>query len=137
MSLSLASLDTMPFSVWKLFTYSTIKREVFNDMQRVYELTPLKVVKAYTARCLTYGEVCWRITSRFETLVDALDTIYKEKRGPDVKGFRDTLLLPQNICMLLLVAELLVPINYFSKFLQTRSLNYSSTKNKLESTINI
>ena len=37
--------------------------------------------------------------------------------------------------MLLHVAELLVPINYFSKFLQTRCLNYSSIRNKLGSVI--
>ena len=67
--------------------------------------------------------------------MDALDAIYNEKRYPDVKGVRDALLQPQNICMLLLVAELLVPINYFSNFLQTRSLNYSSIKNKLGSVI--
>ena len=80
-------------------------------------------------------EASWRIISQFEPLVDAFDAIYNEKRCPDVKGVRDTLLQPQNICMLLLVAELLVPINYFSKFLQTRSLNYSSIKNKLGSVI--
>ena len=39
--------------------------------------------------------------------------------------------------MLLLVTELLVPINYFFKFLQTRSLNYSSLKNKLGSVIEL
>ena len=65
--------------------------------------------------------------------MDALDAIYDEKRCLNVKGVRDTLLQPQNICMVLLVAELLVPINYFSKFLQTRSLNYSSSKNRLGS----
>ena len=63
--------------------------------------------------------------------MNALDAIYNEKRCPDVKGVRDALLQPQNICMLLLVAELLVPINYFSKFFQTRCLNYSSITNKL------
>ena len=125
----------MLLSVWKLFKYSTIKKEVFNDMQRVYELTPLNVIKACTTRWLTHGEACWRIISRFEPLVDALDAIYNEKRCPNVKGVRDALLQPQNICMLLLVAELLVPINYFSKFLQTRSLNYSSIKNNLGSVI--
>ena len=65
--------------------------------------------------------------------MDALDATYNEKRCPDVKGVRDALLQPQNICILLLVAELQAPINYFSKFLQTRSLNYSSIKNKLGS----
>ena len=128
-------LDTMLLSVWKLFRYSTIKKEVFNNMQHVYELNPLKVIKAFTIRWFMHGEACWRIISQFESLVDALDAIYNEKRCPDVKAVRDTPLLPQNICMLLVVAELLVPINYFSKFLQTRTLNYSSIKNKLGSFI--
>ena len=132
---SLVSLDTMLLSVWKLFKYSTIKKEVFNDMQRVYELTSLKVIKACTTRWLTHGEACWRIISRFEPLVDVLDAIYNEKRCPDMKGVRNALLQPQNIFMLLLVAELLAPINYFSNFLQTTSLNYSSIKNKLGSVI--
>ena len=86
-------------------------------MQRVYELTPLKAIKACTTQWLTHGEAWWRIISQFEPLVDALDAIYNEKRCPDMKGVRDTLLQPQNICMPLLVTELLVPINYFSKFL--------------------
>ena len=69
--------------------------------------------------------------------MDALDAIYNKKVCPDVKGVRDALLLPKNICMLLLVAKLLASINYFSKFLQTRSLNYSSIKNNLGSVIEL
>ena len=56
---SLVPLDTMLLSVWKLFKYSTIKKDVFNDMQRVYELTPLKVIKACTTRWLTHGEASY------------------------------------------------------------------------------
>ena len=117
------------------FKYSTIKKEVSNNMKRVYELTPLKVIKACTTQWLTHCEACWRNISRSEPLVDALDAIYNEKRCPDMTGVRDALLQPQNICMLLFVAELLVSINYFSKFLQTRSLNCSFIKNKLGSVI--
>ena len=69
---------------------------------------------------------------RFELLVHALDAIYNEKRCPDVKGVRDALLQPQNICMLLLVVEVLVPINYFSKFLQTRSLQFTISARNLQ-----
>ena len=129
------ALDAMLLSVWKMFKYSTIKNEVFADMQWVYELTPLKVLKACTTRWLTHGEACWRIISRFEPLIDALDSIYTASKSPDVKGVRDALLLPANISMLLLVAVVLVPINYFSKFLQTKSLNYVSVKSKLEKLI--
>ena len=131
---SLVSLDAMLLSVWKLFKYSTIKKEVFNDMQHVYALIPLKVIKACTTRWLTHDKACWRIILRFEPLVDLLDAVYNEKRCVDVKGVRDAHLQPQSICMALLVGELLVPINYFSNFLQT-SLNYSSIKNKLGSVI--
>ena len=48
-------------------------------------------------------------------------------------GVRDAFLPPQNICMLLLVVDLLVQINYFSRLLQTRSLSYFFIKNKLGS----
>ena len=37
--------------------------------------------------------------------------------------------------LLLLIAELLVPTNHFSKFIQIRSLNYSSIKSKFGSVI--
>ena len=56
---SLVPLDTMLLYVWKLFKYSTMKKEVFNDMQRVYELTPLKVIKACTTQSLTHGEASY------------------------------------------------------------------------------
>ena len=55
---SLVSLDTMLLSVWKLFKYSTIKKEVFNNMQYIYELTLLKVIKVCTTRWLRHGEAC-------------------------------------------------------------------------------
>ena len=100
-------------------------------MKHVYELTPIKVIKACTTQWLTHCEACWRNISRSEPLVDALDAIYNEKRCPDVTRVRDALLQPQNICMLLFVAEFC----YFSKSLQIRSLNCSSIKNKLGSVI--
>ena len=69
-------------------------------------------------RDLSHWWICWM---QFTT-----------KKMPVCEGVRNALLQPQKICMPLLVAELLAPINYFSKFLQT-SLNYSSIKNKLGS----
>ena len=112
---SLLSLDTMLLFVWKLFKYSTIKKEVFNDMQRVYELTPLKVIKACPTSWVTHGEARWRIIW-FEPLVDALDAIYNKKRCPDVKWVRDTLLQLQNICFYLLQSYWCQPITSPSSY---------------------
>ena len=50
--------------------------------------------------------------------MDLLDAIYNEKRWLDVKGVRDALLQRQNICMPLLVAELLVSITSPSSYKQ-------------------
>ena len=44
-----------------LCSFLTIKKEVFNDMQHVYELTPLKIIKVCTTWWLTHGEACLRI----------------------------------------------------------------------------
>ena len=45
-----------------------------------------------------------------------------ERGDAEAKGVRDQLLQPEIICMLLLLAEVLSPINIFSKYLQTSTL---------------
>ena len=70
--------------------------------------------------------------TRFKPLVAALDAIYKDKEDLDAKCIRDILLTPDIILMLLLLAELLVPINNFCKFLQMRNLNYSLVMTKYQ-----
>ena len=74
-----------------------IRKEFFNIMQHVYELNPLKAIKACTTWLLTHGEACWTIPW-FELLVDALKAIYNEKRCPDVQWV--TWFLPT--CLLIL-----------------------------------
>ena len=45
---------------------------------------------------------------------------------------QDELLRPNTVLMLLLLADILVPINKFSKFLQTESLDYTLLPFKLD-----
>ena len=89
---TLVSLDKLLLSIWKFFEYSSIKQAVFDDAQKVLEQKPLKILKACTTRWLTHGETCNRVISRYEPLVNALDTIYYERRDPESKGIRDLLL---------------------------------------------
>ena len=72
---------------------------------------------------------------RFKPLIVALDTIFHEKNDPEAKGVRDQLLSPNMILILLLLAELLVPVNKFCKFLQTRNINYSLVMTKFKHVI--
>ena len=65
-------------------------------------------------------------------MIAALDDLTNEKCDEDAKGIRDQLLSPMSVLMLLLLAELLVPINNFCRFLQTRNLNYSLIMSKFQ-----
>ena len=58
-------------------------------------------------------------------MIAALDTLTNDKRDKDAKGIRDQMLSSTSILMLLLLAEVLVSINNFCRFLQTRNLNYN------------
>ena len=84
----------------------------------------MKIIKAAMTEWLTDGESYARITSRSEPLIEALDVIYFEKKGAEVKGVSDLLLDPDLVCMLLLLLEVLVPVNILSKFLQRSMLFY-------------
>ena len=123
---TLTKLDGLLISIWKIFHFSTIKQSVFENAQVEYDLKPTKIIKAAVTRWLTHGEACARVISRFHPLIDALDAVYLDKGDAEAKGVRDILLDPDIICMLLLLAEVLSPINMFSKFLQTGTLIYSS-----------
>ena len=129
-------LDVLLLSLWKIFKFSTVKQAVFENAQTLRDLPPLKILKACTTRWLTHGDTSVRVISRFKAVVESLDTIFIEKRDPEAKGIRDQLLSPNLIMMLLLLAEVLAPINLFCKFLQTRNLNYSLVMNRYQRVIN-
>ena len=74
---------------------------------------------------------CARIISIFEPLIDGLDVIYFEKKDTKAKGVCDFLLDPDLVCMLLLLSEVLAPINILSKFLQASTLFYCSVTEKV------
>ena len=79
---------------------------------------------------LTHSETSICIINHFKPLVVALDALFKDKEDPEAKGIRNLLLDPQKILMLLLLVEVLLPINISCKFLQTCNLNYSLVMRK-------
>ena len=132
----LNELDGLLISLWKTFKFSSIKQAIFEDAQAQHDLKPMKIIKAVVTRWLTHGESCARVISRFEPLIEALDSIFMERADAEAKGVRDLLLEPDILCTLLLLAEVLAPINIFSKFLQTSTLLYCSVTAKLERLLN-
>ena len=117
-------------SLLKTFKYSSIKQAIFEQAQEASNLKPLKVLKTCTTRWLTHGESCIRVLPRLHPLIDALDVIFFERGDAEAQGVRDQLLEP-NLLLLLLLAELLNPINILSKCLQTSTLVHASITAKV------
>ena len=61
-----------------------------------------------------------------------LGALTDEKCDNNAEGIKDKTLSPMSISMLLLLAEVVVPINNFCHFLQTRNLNYSLIMSKFQ-----
>ena len=126
------SVDALLLSIWKIFHYSLIKQAVFENAQETKNMMLLKILKSCTTQWLMHSETSIRIITQFKPLVAALDAIYKDKKDLEAKGICNILLTPDIILMLLLLAEVLVPIKNFCKFLQTRNLNYSLAMTKYQ-----
>ena len=119
-------------SLWKTFKYSSIKQSIFQEAQMQQDLKLLRITKACVMRWLTHDKSCIQVIVRFKPLLDALDSIFMERGDAEAKAVRDQLLQPQIICMLLLLSEVLSPINIFSRYLQTSPLLYCDVGSKLD-----
>ena len=101
---TLMDVDAVIISVWKLMKYSTVKASVFGAAQTAVGEKNLKLLKAAPTRWLSDGEASKRLVSRFESLVDALDTLISGKAAPDIKGIRDELLEPNTILVAFIIS---------------------------------
>ena len=99
---TLMDVDAIIISVWKLMKYSTVKASVFGAAQTAVG-EKNKLLKAAPTRWLSHGEASKRLVSRFESLVDALDTSISGKAAPDIKGIRDELLEPNTILVAFII----------------------------------
>ena len=127
---ALFDADAVIMAVWKLMKYSTVKASVFGAAQEAMGQNKLKLLKAAPTRWLSHGEASKRLVSRFEPLVNALDSILNSKNNAEVQGIKENLLEPNTILFLLLLSDVLTHVNRFSKYLQTRNLVFTTVARK-------
>ena len=115
-------VDATVLGLWKGFKYSSIKASVFNNAPETEGLEKVKLIKASLTTWLCHGAATVRIINRFESIMNSLDEIIHNKNDSELMGIRAQLLEPSNILFLLLLVDVLQPVNRFSMFLQTRNL---------------
>ena len=78
---------------------------------------------------MSHGATTIRIINRFESIINSLhEIIHKNDRA--LMGIHTQLQEP-NVLFLLLLGDVLQPVNRFSMFLQTRNLVFNSANAKL------
>ena len=112
--------------------YSSVKSVVYSEAQVAEGLKNLKLLKAVPTRWPSHGEATKRLISRFQLLIDSLDSMIMKDEKPETIRICNELLKPETILMLLIVANVLVPINCFSMFLQRKTLIYADISHKFQ-----
>ncbi|KAL5008565.1 hypothetical protein ScPMuIL_014146 [Solemya velum] len=133
----LQDVDATLLSLWKLFEFSPQKMAVFKHVQTVYGKTPLIITRAATTRWLSHLQACSRFVNRYECILDTLDGIYEEKRDPEVMGIRGNTTNKMIVATILLLCDILKPVNMLSLYLQESNIRFTSLPNHVKLTTDL
>ena len=78
--ITLLSLTGYFLNLYLLLKSSTVKSNIFEELQNAYGLKSLKVIKSVTTRWLSHGKAVETVLDRSEALVASLDAIYLRKK---------------------------------------------------------
>lgn len=94
------------------------------------------LVRAATTRWLSHGDACVRFVDRYYACLDALDAIYDAKKEPEVYGLRLNITNKNTLAMILLLCDVLKPVNVLSLSLQSSKINFMDVEEKQKATCN-
>ena len=129
--------DSLLLNLYLLLKNSSVKQSIFEEVQAVYSLQSLKLVKAAVTRLLSHGKAVERVLDRCESLIAALDAIYARKYEPAVRGVREELVQEKNTATLCFLADILKSTNVLQTSLQGSRLNFLEIKPAVENLLKI
>ena len=77
--------DSLLLNLYLLLKNSTVKSNIFEEVQNAYGLKSLKLIKAVTTRWLSQGKGVCGVLDRYEALVASLDGRYLRRKEPAVR----------------------------------------------------
>ena len=126
------TFDGLLLNLYLSMKNSTVKSSIFDEVQKSYDLTSLKLIKAAVTRWLSHGKAAQRVLDRYQPLVEALNTIYERKKEPAVQGIIQQLTTPDTIASLCILADILESTNSLQVFLQHAHLNFLDLPGKVD-----
>ena len=99
--------DSLLLNLYLPLKNSSVRQSVFDEVQNVYGLQSLKLIKVVVTCWLKNGKTTEQVLDSYGSLVAALDAIYIRKYEPAVRGVQDELVEPKNIALLCFLADVL------------------------------
>ena len=69
-------------------------------------------------RWLSHLKACVRFIERYEALLDTLDSLIQDTKEPELTGLRISMTTPSIVMTVLVLADILKPVNFLSLYLQ-------------------
>lgn len=132
----LVEADSLLLAIWKMFHYSPRKFEVFRNIQALYGENQMTLIRAATTRWLSHGKASIRLIEKYQPVLDTLDALYDERHEPEIFGLRCSLTDKSVIAMILVLCDVLKPVNILSLYLQSPTICFSKVETQVKVTIN-
>ena len=110
----LVEADSVLLSMWKLFEFSPQRFAVFKSVQKAYGMEQIALPRAAITRWLSHGMACIGFIDRYQAVVNTLDSIFDERKEAEVFGLRTMVMQKNTVAMILLLCDVLRPINVLS-----------------------
>ncbi len=122
-------------SLWKFFHYSPKRTESLKEVQHVFDMPELKVLKPSDTRWLAHEKCLKVVKASYAAIVTALDNIHDSTHAPEALGLSKALSKQASIAGIFLLDYTLPQLGKLSRTLQTESLDLTMISTLVEATL--
>ena len=116
------SMSTLLMTLWKFFHHSPKHAESSKEIQKVLDLTELKIAKPSDTRWLAHKRCVKAVKASYSSIVLALENIYESSHEPEALGLSKALSSHSTIAAMYLLDYILPQVAKLSRALQTKHL---------------
>ena len=109
----------------EIFHYSPKRCLNLKEIQKVLDISELKIVKPSDTRWLSHEKCVSTVKKYYGAIVSALETIYQESHELEALGISKILSKPSTLFVIYLLDYILPEVSKLSKSLQTEKLGLS------------
>jgi hypothetical protein len=121
----ISQFDQLLLDIYLAIDYSKVAKLMFKHIQAIVGENPLQIVKACLTRWLTHFRAADRVLEKYDNLLDVFDSCYLKTKDTKYQEVNQRLSDPENVCILVLMREVMRESNQLSMVLQCTTVQFS------------